>query len=122
MVTDEIAKKYIELEKLKAKSLMYKDVCGLLDKYEKKLLRLYNDAKKSFERQLKKDPKSDATFEALKKQHLLSNQDNAAMELRIELMKRSIAFLEQENEMGNEVEMLLREYEEINEEGEKRGE
>lgn len=108
---EEIAEKYMELRKLDAKVLMYKDVCEILGKYEKKLDRLHNDAKNTYERLHKKDPKSKASFEALKRENTLSYQDNASMELRIELLERLTALLEQENKLGSEVESMFKEFE-----------
>ena len=113
MITEEeLAKKYLEWRKLNAKILMLKDVCDLLDKYEKKINRLSNETTNNFERLQKNNPNSKAPLEALKNQNMLRNKDNAVMDLRIELMKRSITLLEQESEMGKEVDTMMKEFEE----------
>lgn len=86
---DDLKKLLYEQYKLKARVYALEDIVSLIQKYEKKVTRLHNDAKKNYNR-LKKTPGTVASIKAMEKDEVLHSQIIEVLQLENEFLKRAI--------------------------------
>ena len=106
----QIANKILELSRVTARAHLFKDVSDFLDKYEKKVLRQHSDAKRKHDRLVKSGASFTATYAALKDCYVLDFQSLESQKLRIEILKRNIDILNEQQAKQEEVESMLKEY------------
>lgn len=87
---DEFGEKLETFYKAKAKNAAYKDIVDFLEKYDKKVTRMFNEMSQKYER-LKKSGKKDVTYyRHFTQKTTLNYQTIEAKALRVEFLERYI--------------------------------
>jgi len=100
---EQFQNKIVDLDKATALSNLYMDVCDMLEKYEAKLTRQYNDADKTYKRLKKSGASTYKVTEALKNLVVLKHQILIEKDLRIEMLQRYRAALEENKKVKDDL-------------------